>query len=620
MDNHNKKGILSSIGRLFANLFRFGKNPQERTTADILTEEAIMSPSRTILKKFLGNRLGVIGLIGFIAVFTIVFAGSAMTDFDPYYEEGVLKNIGPGYGYMNTPKPLIDEGVKSISSGITFSVGVSNAGNLYLWGKDYDGATVIPEEIKTKLDGVTIDQAVAGDRHVVVLTEDGDFYGWGNNAFNQTEITQDAKMKIKNDRIVKLGAGDQYTAALTDKGNIVVWGSTLANNLNRIPKELDGKVRDFEIQTTNMVVVTTANEIKVLGVRGSELEMNVPEELKAGKVVVADMAMTSRTAAVLDDKGAIHTWGSTINNTLVVPEIEGKITSIVGGRNHFVAINDQGKVKAWGTNNYGESNAPNLENVSRVYSDYYQNYAVLNDGKVTTWGNNGFRIGTDEVGRDLFTRLLHGGRVTLIVAAVAVSIQIVIGVTVGLVAGYFGGRVDNLLMRFAEIVAAFPFYPLVITISAMLPVSATQTQRLTMIMIILGVLGWTGIARLVRGQILSEREKDYILAARALGIDERGIMLKHMLPSVISLIIVELTIGYASNLLTEAGLSFLGFGVKPPYPSWGNMLSGAQTTTVIEQYWWRWIFPAISVFLAALTVNLIGDALRDAVDPKSSER
>ena len=191
MDNHNKKGILSSIGRLFANLFRFGKNPQERTTADILTEEAIMSPSRTILKKFLGNRLGVIGLIGFIAVFTIVFAGSAMTDFDPYYEEGVLKNIGPGYGYMNTPKPLIDEGVKSISSGITFSVGVSNAGNLYLWGKDYDGATVIPEEIKTKLDGVKIDQAVAGDRHVVVLTEDGDFYGWGNNAFNQTEITQD---------------------------------------------------------------------------------------------------------------------------------------------------------------------------------------------------------------------------------------------------------------------------------------------------------------------------------------------------------------------------------------------------------------------------------------------
>ena len=229
-------------------------------------------------------------------------------------------------------------------------------------------------------------------------------------------------------------------------------------------------------------------------------------------------------------------------------------------------------------------------------------------------------MGTDDVGRDLFARLLSGGRVTLLIAFVSVIIQVFIGVVVGMISGFYGGTIDNLLQRFTEIVASFPFYPLIITLTVILPPDTSQNKRLLLIMVILGVLGWTGIARLVRGQILSEREKDYILAARALGLRENKIIANHILPNVLSIVIVQATLGYAGNLLTEAGLSFLGFGVKAPYPSWGNMLTNAQKTEVLQIYWWRWIYPALAVFLAAFTINLIGDALRDAMDPKAAER
>ena len=208
----------------------------------------------------------------------------------------------------------------------------------------------------------------------------------------------------------------------------------------------------------------------------------------------------------------------------------------------------------------------------------------------------------------------------MFVGAIAVLISTVIGVTVGLIAGFYGGLIDNILMRVAEIINSFPFLPLAITLSTILSGSLSQAQRLAMIMVILGILSWPGLARLVRGQILAEREKDFVLAARALGLPNKTIILKHILPSVVNIVIVSMTLSYAGSLLTESGLSFLGFGVALPQPSWGNMLIGSQDSRVIEVYWWRWLFPALSVLLAALSVNLIGDGMREALDPKSNEK
>jgi peptide/nickel transport system permease protein len=206
------------------------------------------------------------------------------------------------------------------------------------------------------------------------------------------------------------------------------------------------------------------------------------------------------------------------------------------------------------------------------------------------------------------------------VGAVAVMISTIIGLLVGLTSGFYGGWIDNILMRFTEVINSFPFLPMAITLSSFVGGILTQTERLLLIMVILGVISWTGLARLVRGQILAEREKDFVLAARALGIRSKVIILRHILPNVINVVIVSMTLGYAGSLLTEAGLSFLGFGVIPPSPSWGNMLTGAQDSTVITFYWWRWILPAVAVLITALTVNIVGDGLRDAMDPKNNEK
>ena len=209
---------------------------------------------------------------------------------------------------------------------------------------------------------------------------------------------------------------------------------------------------------------------------------------------------------------------------------------------------------------------------------------------------------------------------TMTVGAIAVIISATIGILVGGVSGYKGGKVDNLLMRFAEIVSSIPFLPFAIILSSILGNRISETQRIIMIMIILGVLSWPGIARLVRGSVLAEREQEFVTAAKALGVKEFGIIFRHILPNIITVIIVNATLDFATCMLTESSLSFIGFGVTEPNPTWGNMLTGSQNAKVIEDYWWRWVFPAITLGICTISINCVGDGLRDAVDPKSNER
>ena len=233
-------------------------------------------------------------------------------------------------------------------------------------------------------------------------------------------------------------------------------------------------------------------------------------------------------------------------------------------------------------------------------------------------------LGSDRLGRDTFFRIIEGTKFSLKVSFVGVTIATLIGVLVGSVSGYVGGRTDNLLMRFAEIVRSIPFLPLAITLSFIIKQSdldMSDSAKVYLIMVILGLIGWTGLARMIRGQILSVKESDFILAAKALGIKTRNIILRHILPNVISIVIVSATLGFAGFVLTEAGLSFLGFGADgATQPSLGNLLTSGQTSTVIRSRWWLWIPPGFMLFITVLSINLIGDGLRDAIDPKSNDR
>lgn len=220
-------------------------------------------------------------------------------------------------------------------------------------------------------------------------------------------------------------------------------------------------------------------------------------------------------------------------------------------------------------------------------------------------------LGTDTLGRDVWSRILYGGRVSLSVGLVAVTISTVLGILIGGLAGYAGGWVDMLLMRFTDMVMTFPSLVIIITVAAMLGPSIYNT------MIVIGALTWTGTARLVRGQFLSLREQQFVLAARSIGVEPRAIMLRHLMPNVLSSITVAATFGMANAILQEASLSFLGLGVQTPTPSWGNMLRDAQTLSILEGMPWLWLAPGIMIALAVLSINFIGDGLRDAIDPRS---
>ena len=206
------------------------------------------------------------------------------------------------------------------------------------------------------------------------------------------------------------------------------------------------------------------------------------------------------------------------------------------------------------------------------------------------------------------------------IGAISVIISVIIGVIIGGFSGYYGGKVDNILMRLAEIVASIPFLPFAMILSVIVGNSLTEIQRIAVIMVILGVLSWPSLARLVRAQILAEREKEFVTAAKAMGIKEWSIIFKHILPNVITVVIVDTTLAFASCMLIESSLSFLGFGVVEPTPTWGNMLNGSQASTVIQNYWWRWVFPSLALSLSTISINLIGDGLRDAIDPRSNDR
>lgn len=222
-----------------------------------------------------------------------------------------------------------------------------------------------------------------------------------------------------------------------------------------------------------------------------------------------------------------------------------------------------------------------------------------------------YLLGTDDLGRDVLTRILYGARISLLVGFVAVGIASVIGILLGALAGYYGGWIDSIIMRFVDVMLCFPSFFLILAVIAFLEPSIWN------IMIIIGLTGWMGVARLVRAEFLSLRERDFVQAARALGASDGRVIFRHILPNALSPVLVSATLGVAGAILTESALSFLGIGVQPPTPSWGNMLIAGKQT--LGTAWWLSAFPGLAILLTVLGYNLLGEGIRDALDPRLKE-
>lgn len=226
----------------------------------------------------------------------------------------------------------------------------------------------------------------------------------------------------------------------------------------------------------------------------------------------------------------------------------------------------------------------------------------------------GHTLGTDEVGRDLLSRLLFGARISLTVGLFAVIMEVLIGATLGAIAGYYGGWLDYALMRVTDVFLSIPLLPLLLVLTGIVAASSSKAAlSFGVIVPIIGILSWPPVARLVRASFLSLREREFAEAARAVGNNDGRIIFRHLLPNAVAPIVVQATLDVANVIILESTLSFLGFGIQPPTASWGNMLANAQSN--LQSAWWAAVFPGLCILITVLAINYIGDGLRDALDP-----
>jgi len=677
MDNQNKKPsffekVLGAIGSFFKTIGRWvmraffpnrelmkeQKKEDEKISKMTLEEqeeyakkqdaEEIVTPFKQYVRGFKEHKLAVVSL--FIVIFMFLFMFIVPCFFPNYndnYREDTQQNLAPNMSLLSVPSKLKKEGIQDISSYGPFSVGLSKEGNVYVWGCTILGTTKIdvskiPDEVKN----ANIKYISAGYDHIIAIDDKGKVYGWGSNLLGQYgEKPSNAKKvytdsiyfsdvipsgKVDPNNVKKLLCGYQVSGILMNDGTLYLWGNGKAcNNLEKLSLlTYMQNINDFTFTKNDMVAIKDGAlltgkvgryEVVRTTIGGEGIDLTTFLNGRTIKSVCSD---NSTICLTLSDNTVCYS-GDFGTNTVQVPTLaEGEyFTSIAGGTHHYSGVTNQGNVYSWGSNTLNQCNTKKIKGeATEVFVGANQNYVINSDGKLLAkWGHAGYLFGTDANGASVFQRLVSGGKMTLTIGGVAVIISTIIGIIIGCISGYFGGKVDILLMRLAEIVSAIPFLPFAMILSTLMGrVAISENMRIFIIMVILGVLSWPGLAHMVRGQVLVVRENEYVTAAKAMGVKESTIAFKHILPNVISIIIVSLTLDFAGCMLTESSLSYLGFGVQLPKPTWGNMLNAANNSTTIQNFWWEWFFPAIFLAITTICINMIGDALRDVMDPKST--
>ena len=526
----------------------------------------VLSPGMLVAKRFIRNRMAVTGLVILIFMFIFSFIGGLVSPYGQdqffYTDKTIRKSFGEAKENTEFRYGSNSDELFGLTAQAKAMLAIQQGKDTFNFSNhNYTMNKVSDEMFTISCDGVMVGYAAKDMVNADAADQKLSF------EFNYQALTAYATG-------AKEFTADGVTYALAEDGGVTLDGADYAYISRYLVQAISPDVflsRDFKDKL--LATIATAQDGKATFTYTDEsLIMNDPEQTEDGEN--AD----GQTSGINTEDPNAPKQDDTSNTATAEYDLEFK-----------AATNSWQILQEKSSRQYDQYSFPNMKH----------------------W------LGTDMYGMDMLTRLMYGGRVSLLIGFIVIIIETVIGVIFGGISGYFGGWVDNLIMRIVDIFYCIPSMPVIIILGAAMDASRVDpTIRMVYLMLILGFLGWAGIARLVRGQILSLREQEYMAAAEACGLSVSRRIFKHLIPNVVPQLIVTCTMGLGSVIITEATLSFLGLGVKFPFASWGNIISDVNNTHVLTTYWFIWIPAGVLLLLTVLAFNLVGDGLRDAFDPK----
>ena len=526
----------------------------------------VLSPGMLVAKRFIRNRMAVTGLVILIFMFVFSFIGGLVSPYGQdqffYTDKTIRKTFGEAKENTEFRYGSNSDELFGLTAQAKAMLAIQQGKDSFSFSNhNYTMNKVSDEMFTISCDGVMVGYAAKDMVNANAADQKLSF------EFNYQALTAYATG-------AKEFTADGVTYALAEDGGVTLDGADYAYISRYLVQAISPDVflsRDFKDKL--LATIATAQDGKATFTYTDEsLIMNEPEQTEDGEN--AD----GQTSGINTEDPNAPKQDDTSNTATAEYDLEFK-----------AATNSWQILQEKSSRQYDQYSFPNMKH----------------------W------LGTDMYGMDMLTRLMYGGRVSLLIGFIVIIIETVIGVIFGGISGYFGGWVDNLIMRIVDIFYCIPSMPVIIILGAAMDASRVDpTIRMVYLMLILGFLGWAGIARLVRGQILSLREQEYMAAAEACGLSVSRRIFKHLIPNVVPQLIVTCTMGLGSVIIMEATLSFLGLGVKFPFASWGNIISDVNNTHVLTTYWFIWIPAGVLLLLTVLAFNLVGDGLRDAFDPK----
>ena len=526
----------------------------------------VLSPGMLVAKRFIRNRMAVTGLVILIFMFVFSFIGGLVSPYGQdqffYTDKTIRKSFGEAKENTEFRYGSNSDELFGLTAQAKAMLAIQQGKDSFNFSNhNYTMNKVSDEMFTVSCDGVMVGYAAKDMVNADAADQKLSF------EFNYQALTAYATG-------AKEFTADGVTYALAEDGGVTLDGADYAYISRYLVQAISPDVflsRDFKDKL--LATIATAQDGKATFTYTDEsLIMNEPEQTEDGENA------NGQTSGINTEDPNAPKQDDTSDTATAEYDLEFK-----------AATNSWQILQEKSSRQYDQYSFPNMKH----------------------W------LGTDMYGMDMLTRLMYGGRVSLLIGFIVIIIETVIGVIFGGISGYFGGWVDNLIMRIVDIFYCIPSMPVIIILGAAMDASRVDpTIRMVYLMLILGFLGWAGIARLVRGQILSLREQEFMTATEACGISVSRRIFKHLIPNVVPQLIVTCTMGLGSVIIMEATLSFLGLGVKFPFASWGNIISDVNNTHVLTTYWFIWIPAGVLLLLTVLAFNLVGDGLRDAFDPK----